>query len=121
MTTIFCFPDNFEDHLYHLDRTLQRCADNNLYINFEKKAAVGAAEEAVLGFEAGKGEKSITVDGLAATSATPAPATREAMKRWLGVVSFLRILVPDFPAGRRWPGRTVPLPLRERHWRGLNS
>jgi hypothetical protein len=88
---IFCFSDDFESHLYHLDRTLQRCADNHLYINMEK-AAVGAAEAAVLGFEAGRGKKSITVDRLAAIAATPPPATREAMKRWLGVAGFLRDL-----------------------------
>ena len=94
---LFCHSEDFESHLKHLEATLQRLHDNDLFINMEK-ARVGASEAVVLGFRVGRGYKLILPDRLEGIRSTPPPATREAMTRWLGVVNFLRNFLPDFPA-----------------------
>jgi hypothetical protein len=94
---VFAFSSDFTTHLQHLDRALQRLADNQLFINIDK-ARIGAGEAVVLGFTVGRGRKLILPDRLAGIRDTPPPATRDAMRRWLGVVNFLRSFIPGFPA-----------------------
>ena len=106
-----------EEHLVHLQQVFERLSDFGLVIN-PAKCAFGRSSIEFLGHAVSAAGFAPLTKHLDAISSFPAPADRQQLQRFLGMVNFYFLLLRRQGSGSvdRWAqGPSLRLPLDPRH------
>nr|GEY33202.1 reverse transcriptase domain-containing protein [Tanacetum cinerariifolium] len=89
------FRNSFETCLSHLDKTLKRCEDTNLCLNWEKSHFM-VKKGIVLGHKISKNETEVDKAKVDVIVKLPHPTTVKGIRSFLGHVDFYRRFKQDF-------------------------
>ncbi|KAK7907616.1 hypothetical protein WMY93_016228 [Mugilogobius chulae] len=92
---VVVFSKSWEEHLYHLEKVLQKIRAAGLTIN-PRKCAVAHQEVEYLGYTIGYGRIKPQVQKIEAIRSFPVPTTKRKVRGFIGLVGWYRKFVPQF-------------------------
>nr|GEY28894.1 reverse transcriptase domain-containing protein [Tanacetum cinerariifolium] len=95
MDDFLVFGDSFSSCLSNLDKTLKRCQDTNLVLNWEKCHFM-CKEGIVLGYKISKSRIEVDRAKVDVIAKLPHPTTVKGVRSFLGHVGFYRRFIQDF-------------------------
>lgn len=92
---VLVFSNTFEQHMEHVERVLQRFADNQLYLNLSK-CTFGFPDANYLGQVVGSGVRKADPSKVSALLNFPSPTTASELRSWLGLGNYVSDYMRDW-------------------------